>query len=133
MSMPEAEQIKSGPFTFVRRQRMSEYNAQEAHFVWEVTFTSLPQIERNKMIGLTYFCLKNYGGKPGPGFRGWKLVSGGPYDEAGSYATLEEAVVGVTPWLVAYYNRLAAQKVEEARQLIGVLEQVTAVTAETQV
>lgn len=51
-----------------------------------------------------HFSLKTYGAEPGPGFAGgWKLVSGGPFDDAGVYASFEEAVVGVVPWLVKYH------------------------------
>ena len=60
--------------------------------------------------GATYFCIKNYGGPPRPGFAGWKLVSGGPFDDAGAYTCFLDAVQGVTPYLVRYFKQEAKKQ-----------------------
>lgn len=69
-------------------------------------------------MGFTPFVIKNYGGTPGPGFAGWKLVSGGPFDSAGAYARFEKAVAGITPWLVAHYKKTAADKCAEVSEML---------------
>ena len=94
-----------GPFTWMRVARpVSEE-------VWTLV---LPEA-----VGgvLPTFCVKNYGGEPGPGFAGWKLVSGGPFDSAGAYRTRDEAFAGVVPWLVDYLGRKAAEKINDARAI----------------
>ena len=78
---------KHGPFTWTYTD---DKVAREA---WTLT---------SPYEGATFFCLVNYGGKPGDGFAGWKLVSGGPFDEAGAYDSFDTALKGVTPWLMKY-------------------------------
>lgn len=90
--MSTDNKVTVGPFTWVQRPPHS--GGEE---VWE--------LEREKDAGLTHFIIKNYGGEPGPGFKGWKLVSGGPFDRAGAYATKEEAMNGVVPFLMEWYAR----------------------------
>lgn len=77
-------------------------------------------------VGLTFFCLKNYGGTPGPGFAGWKLVSGGPFDTAGAYSSFKEAVDGVTPWLIKFYAAQAAELTAKAQYLSDVAQRYAA-------
>lgn len=99
-----SDTIKHGPFTWKRdREIMNEDR-------WELDTPSI--------LGFTCFCVKNYGGAPGPGFAGWKLVSGGPFDDAGAYATRDEAIKGATPWLVAYYHREAKRRLNDAQEMI---------------
>jgi hypothetical protein len=107
--------IMRGPFTWVR-----EFNENERNEVWRLVWP-----EALKGAGLTRFVVKNYGGEPGEGFSGWKLVSGGPFDDAGAYSDLDSALDGVTPWLIVYFRARARQKIDEAHTLIDVLNQVT--------
>ena len=72
---------------------------------------------RPEGVQMTAWSLKDYGGIPGPGFRGWKLVCGGPFDSAGSYATREEAMEGVVPWLLEYVQGEIDTKLREAEKL----------------
>lgn len=95
-----------GPLTWVRCEDQSKCE------VWE------PQVPAG--LPTTHFVLKNYGGTPGPGFKGWKLVSGSPFDRAGAYNTFEEAVAGTTSFLLARWredvneHRERADRVESA-------------------
>jgi len=74
-----------------------------------------------KELKLTYFCIQNYGGKPGPGFSGWKLVSGGPFDDAGAYGSLAAALDGVTPYLINRFREEAATAKTRADELSKLL------------
>ena len=105
------DRITKGPFTWERQERESGCE------VWNLL--------RPEGVEMTYFCLKNYGGQPGPGFNGWKLVSGGPFDSAGAYSSLEEAIDGVTPYLVGRYIAEANQARKRAERLIAVVENFT--------
>ena len=56
------------------------------------------------------FVLKDYGPSllgPDHPFRGICLVSGGPFSSAGRYETMEEAMVGVVPYLTMTLNKEA--------------------------
>lgn len=81
------ETKKIGCFTWVLRSHNEDGE------IWDLSF------DDGLRNHVPAFCIKNYGGEPGPGFAGWKLVSGGPYDEAGSYHTAEDAMHGVAEWL----------------------------------
>lgn len=94
------EKLTVGPFTWIKRADQSECE------VWE--------LEREKDAGLTHFVIKNYGGEPGSGFSGWKLVSGGPFDSAGAYASREEAMVGVVPFLIEWYANEIVELMDKA-------------------
>lgn len=76
--------IKHGPFLWVRRDSGDAES-------WDV--------ELPRDLGLTFFCVKNYGGEPqaSDGFTGWRLVSGGPLTNIGGWATREAAIADVTP------------------------------------
>lgn len=97
-------QIKHGPFTWNKQELTSRYTEE----VWV--------LERPNTM--TSFVLKNYGGTPGEGFAGWKLVSGGPFDDAGAYSNLDDAIKGVTPYLIEYYRRQAVELIKNANQMI---------------
>ncbi len=90
-----------GPFTWTK----DEENNREC---WD--------LERLPGLSQTHFSVKNYGGEPGDGFRGWKLVSAGPFNSAGSYKTFEEALVGITPYLVGYYTQHVAEQMRTAQR-----------------
>lgn len=94
---PKRPRVTHGPFTWEK---------QEPHGKDEVWKLVAPE-------PLYHFVIKNYGGIPGPGFSGWKLVSGGPFDEPGAYSSLTDAMKGITPWLAEYllYNA-EAKKIE---------------------
>lgn len=108
-----ASEIKHGPFTWVKRLPVETVSGSTDE-VWRLQHPE----ELERIVGLTSFAVKNYGGEPGPGFKGWKLVSGGPFDAAGSYDNLEAAIKGVTPYVVAFYRRQAVAKLKEAEQII---------------
>lgn len=91
-----------GPFTWRKRDNCKDE-------IWDL---DLPSI-----AGLTSFSLKNYGGTPGPGFSGWKLVSGGPFDDAGAFDTFEHAVIDVTDYLIDYYQDQSERMAEQAEKL----------------
>jgi hypothetical protein len=95
--------ITRGPFTWI-------YAGDRGGEVWD--------LRRGRTTECTMFCLKNYGGTPGEGFAGWKLVSGGPFDTAGAYATLESAATGVVDFLTKYYIKEATDKIRRARATI---------------
>ena len=105
------QQRTYGPFTWERREG-GDYE------VWE--------LQRPEELHLTYFVLKNYGGKPGPGFKGWKLVSAGPFDKAGAYDSFDAALVGVTPWLVAYFLEDLDAKLAEYNSMLQYMTEMRA-------
>lgn len=75
----------------------------------------------------TYFVLKDYGRKSAiEAFRGVRLVSGGPFTLAGRWVTIEEAMVGIAPWL----KERIRQKIAEERGKIADLDRALADTAE---
>lgn len=78
--------IRHGPFTWVRRDQGQDET-------WELKF--------HEDAKLAYWCVKNYGGTPeeGNAFSGWRLVSGGPFTDAGGWTNRREAIEGVTPYL----------------------------------
>lgn len=88
--------LKCGPLTFVRRDEARDET-------WEV---KMPEGVR-----LTIFCVKNYGGAPNDstGFSGWRIVSGGPFTDAGGWTTRDAAILGATPWLMKYYRKNAKE------------------------
>lgn len=96
--------IKRGPFVFTKRVTSSGDEA------WDITLkcgTPMP----------TFFCVKNYGGEPGPGFAGWKLVSVWPFDQAGAYKTRDAAIAGVIPFVTQHTMEAARRKMAEATAL----------------
>jgi hypothetical protein len=103
--------IKCGPFTFERDTRDADRGES-----WNV---KLP-----KGVELTRFCVKNYGGKPSNGnaFSGWRVVSGGPFTDAGGWTTRDDAIAGATPWLIAYYQDDAEQRHAEAVRTLKALK-----------
>ena len=107
MNKVTPQPITRGPFTWVRDMESSDE-------VW--------RLQKPEGLPATTFCLKNYGGTPGPGFAGWKLVSGGPFDRAGAYASLHEALIPVTAWLVNYYLDEAKRKREAAERTIALID-----------
>lgn len=114
---PEGEIAEFGPFTWKRRLPTSE-NRDEA---WELTHISGVKRHDMEVIGLTFFAVKNYGGTPGKGFAGWKLVSGGPFDAAGSYDNVNAAIEGVTPYVIEHFTRIAATKQREAKRILSLI------------
>lgn len=104
--------ITYGPFTWTQREARED--------IWDV----------NHPEGMTHFCLKYYGGAPGPGFAGWKLVSGGPFDDAGAYRTWRDAMIGATPYLVRYYQNEAREKLDEALKMINTVSLFTSAMVE---
>jgi hypothetical protein len=101
--MTQRQTLVVGPFTW-RREDSS--NGEEC---WELV----------RPEGLTYFCVKNYGGEPNAnsGFSGWRLVSGGPFTEAGGWTSRGDAMSGVVPFLIEYYRYQAASRMAEAERL----------------
>src|SRR5258706_14166393 len=97
--MPKQQRHEYGSFTWVRNDDGKEES-------WDLV--------RIPDLLTTYWAVKNYGGDPGPGFTGWKLVSGGPFDEAGAWATRDEAMRGVIPYLLADLRAEVAKKLAEA-------------------
>lgn len=72
------------------------------------------------------FCVKNYGGVPGDGFAGWKLVSGGPFDSAGAYYNAADAMEGVSDWLMNKLTLDVATRLADAKKKVASLEAVMA-------
>lgn len=95
--------MKVGPFTW---ERSDDDSGEEC---WNLV---LPE-----GVGITFFCVKNYGGIPtdGNGFSGWRLVSGGPFSQAGGWTTREAAMRGVIPYLLRRYRREVKRKREELK------------------
>lgn len=98
--------IYHGPFKFVR-------NDSGGCECWDVV---LPDNLR-----LTRFGVKNYGGEPNDlsGFTGWRVVSGGPFTNAGGWSSRDAAICGATPWLIDYYRKQAAEAMAEAATLMN--------------
>lgn len=112
------EEIKHGPFTWRKRERDGYARSTFDPEVWE--------LQRDSELPTTFFVLKNYGGQPGPGFKGWKLVSGGPFDSAGAYASFDAALKGVTPWLVEHYRKQARERIEAGERMLVKLREFEA-------
>lgn len=93
-----------GPFTWKRRIGAAEES-------WELRVPGY----------FTHWAVKDYGGSPGPGFQGWKLVSGGPFEDAGAYNTREEAMEGVIPFLMQRVEQEIEERLAEAEALRAVL------------
>ena len=103
--------IERGPFVFTKRNPPS-ISGDEC---WEISLKCGAEMP-------TYFCIKNYGGEPGPGFMGWKLVSGGPFNSAGAYTSRDEAIAGVIPFMTAHIKTVAAKKLAEAKAMTKALK-----------
>jgi hypothetical protein len=97
-----------GPFTWVQ-ERLPNRSSLDKEEVWTL----------QRPEGMTHFVLKNYGGTPGPGFAGWKLVSGGPFDSAGAYDSFESAAQGVVPYLIQHYREQAAELRATAERMLA--------------
>ena len=100
-----------GPFTWVKRERTADDIRQgNTEEVWVL----------QKPDGFTHFVLKNYGGTPNDktGFSGIRLVSGGPFCDAGGWTDFDTAFVEIVPYLSAYYKRQAAEMIEKANRMI---------------
>lgn len=71
-----------------------------------------------KGAGLTIFCLKNYGGRLNDlnAFSGWRLVSGGPFTDAGGWASRAQAMAGVVSYLVDHYTGEVRVKMKELKR-----------------
>jgi hypothetical protein len=59
---------------------------------------------------------------PNQPFNGWRLVSGGPFTDAGWWATRDEAMRGVVPYLRKYFSAEINLKLKEAKKLKAQLE-----------
>lgn len=106
--------LRCGPLIFRREDSGGCEN-------WQV---ALPK----DLEGMSSFSIKNYGGQPHneDSFSGWRVVGGGPYRSAGGWTSRNEAILGATPWLLAYYvqqgKELAAtvaRQLEALRRFIG--------------
>ena len=95
-----------GPFTWTRRDNGGDE-------CWNLV--------QDQSLRMTVWSLKNYGGPPGRGFSGWKLVSGGPFDDAGAWATRDEAMQGVVPFLLEWYRKELRERIAAADQLRAAL------------
>jgi hypothetical protein len=106
--------IKHGPFLWVRR----DSGGSEC---WDV--------ELPRDLGLTFFCVKNYGGEPqaSDGFTGWRLVSGGPLTNVGGWTTRDAAIADVTPYLIIRYAQEARAKIQAAQQAADMLRGILGV------
>jgi len=108
--MVDATTIRCGPFTFKRR------DGSDSCECWDV--------ELDKSIKLSRFCVKNYGGgfpSPSAAFSGWRVVGGGPFTSAGQWRTRNGAITGATPWFIDYYTKEAQNKIIEAGRIAGAL------------
>lgn len=108
--------VECGPFTWVKRPidvRVDRSHPQEE--VWEV--------QTPTDIGMTSFVVKNYGGKPSNkcAFTGWRLVSGGPFSQVGGWTNRDDAIIGVTPFLIKFYRERAADLIAKANKIIQVV------------
>lgn len=76
-----------------------------------------------KGADLTFFCLKNYGGRPTGqnAFSGWRLVSGGPFTDAGGWTSRQQAMADVAPYLIAYYKNEARVKMKAAKRQLAMV------------
>jgi hypothetical protein len=99
-----AETKKVGPFTWRRDDDSDEE-------CW--------QLMTPAKLRATFFCVKNYGGKPngGTAFSGWRLVSGGPFTSAGGWTTREAAMRGVVPYLLKHYREDVKKRIAEAETM----------------
>lgn len=105
MSAVQGERIQRGPFTWERRDSGNDE-------CWVlVTPPDLPT---------TFWCVNNYGGVPvdGDGFTGWRLTSGGPFTQVGGWTTREDAIAGVTPWLIERYKAEAKEIAAKAQRTL---------------
>lgn len=102
--------MKVGPFTWQRED-------QDKEECWELVMP--------RELKLTHFCVKNYGGRPSDGhsFSGWRLVSGGPFNEAGGWTSRDAAMKGVVPYLLKYYRALIKERVESYAALSAAMKQ----------
>lgn len=101
----DGDRIKRGPFTWERKDNGDDE-------CWNlVTRPDLPT---------THWSVKNYGGKPDPenSFSGWRLVSGGPFTRVGGWTTREDAIAGVTPWLIERYKTEAKELAAKAQRTL---------------
>lgn len=100
--------LKCGPLTFIRRDEARDET-------WGVKTPSL--------AGLPCFSVKNYGGKPNEvnAFSGWRVVGGGPFTDAGGWTTRDAAILGATPWLIAFYRRSAKQKKKDLEAMLAAI------------
>lgn len=115
--MAAKKQIKKlGPFTWVNTTDPREEGFRAECWTLQV----------DPDMPTTHWCVKNYGGEPGPGFHGWKLVSGGPFDSAGAYSNLDDAIKGVTPWLIARYKEDAERELAKAEKTLAALKRFKA-------
>lgn len=118
--VPEGEIAELGPFTWTKQTIDFARHSEED--LWVLTHINGVKRSDIAVVGLTHFALKNYGGTPGKGFHGWKLVSGGPFDGAGAYSSLRDAIEGVTPYVIEYYTRIAAEKRAEANRILELIK-----------
>lgn len=113
-------EIMCGPLTWVRDDEPREGSRPGAE-VWRV---KRPHPE----LKLTGFCVKNYGGgcvNPDNAFSGWRLVSGGPFTQAGQWGTRAAAIRQSTPFVVAYYQRQAIERRDEAVKILAAYQMST--------
>jgi hypothetical protein len=100
-----AERITVGPFTWERADH-------DEHECWVLV--------RPLDLHMTFFVLKDYGNSRYCGsdsFSGWRVVSGGPFTNAGKWSSREEAMQGVVPWLTEWYEREIAERRHEAQRI----------------
>lgn len=100
-----------GPFTFRKREDARDET-------WDII---------NTPKAVAHFCIKNYGGEPKPNeaFSGWRLVSAGPFCDAGGWTNVDDAIKGATPYLIRYYKESAERVIREATEQLIALDAFT--------
>lgn len=80
--------------------------------------------------GLPHFAVKNYGNTSNTksGFSGWRVVSGGPFTQAGGWTTRDDAMKGAAPWIRNYYRECIPEKLEQYHRSKRALEQMAQTT-----
>jgi hypothetical protein len=114
--------VKCGGVTFTRDSAPGSDRGE----VWDATLTTR---EEDRKLKLTFLCVKNYGPshdhgdptKPGDGFHGWQVVSGGPFEWVGP--TRNDAFQKGAVYIRNYWAEQAREKIAEAQQLQAALEE----------
>ena len=100
-------------FTWVREDRVTADTSERViwRLLWPVS---------------THFVLKNYGGKPDDSrsFSGIRLVSGGPFTNAGGWTDYDTAMVEVAPYLTWYIQGEVATAEARAKKLRDFLHEI---------
>lgn len=105
--------VTVGPFTWAR--------------VWDSKDECWDLVKPTSELSGTAFCLKDYGNhhelETNP-FSGWRLVSGGPFTQVGRWASFDEAVKAVVPFLTAYYRERVQERLAQAQALATALNEL---------